>query len=112
MSENPYQKAIFYGLSTFPAIARINALRTLANAPLVTTPSAIKDAWTLLKRERGIELWLEGRRIGDFRRWIATGTPGDLDPLETLGTASYLEGQETCFPLSQGEIDTNPNVKP
>ena len=24
MSENPYQKAIFYGLSTFPALARIN----------------------------------------------------------------------------------------
>lgn len=94
------------------AIARINALRTLSNAPLVTAPSAINDAWTLLKRERGIELWLEGRRIGDFRRWIATGTPGQLDPLETLGTASYLEGQGTCFPLSQNEIDTNPNAKP
>jgi hypothetical protein len=94
------------------AIARINALRTLSNAPLVTAPSAINDAWTLLKRERGIELWLEGRRIGDFRRWIAAGTPGELDPLEKLGTASYLDGQGTCFPLSQNEIDTNPNAKP
>jgi hypothetical protein len=94
------------------AIVRINALRTLSNAPLVTAPSTINEAWTLLKRERGIELWLEGRRIGDLRRWIAAGTPGELDPLEKLGTASYLDGQGTCFPLSQNEIDTNPNAKP
>ena len=94
------------------AIARINTVRTLANVSPVAVPSVIADAWTLLKRERGIELWLEGRRIGDFRRWLAAGTPGDLDPLEVVGATSYLDSQGTCFPLSQSEIDTNPNAKP
>ena len=94
------------------AVARINTLHSLANVPAVSAPVAIADAWTLLKRERGIELWLEGRRIGDFRRWLATSTPGDLDPLEKVGAASYLESQATCFPLSQGEIDNNPNARP
>lgn len=94
------------------AIARINALRTLASVAPVAAPGAVADAWTLLKRERGIELWLEGRRVGDFRRWAAAATPGELDPLEKVGAASYLEGQSTCFPLSQSEINTNPNAKP
>ena len=38
-----------------------------------------EEAWTSLKRERYIELWLEGRRLGDERRWAATNTPGNLD---------------------------------
>jgi hypothetical protein len=93
------------------AVARINTVRALANVTPIA-PTTLVDGWTLLKRERGIELWLEGRRIGDFRRWAAAGTPGDLDALEKVGAASYLEALNTCFPLSQGEIDTNPNAKP
>jgi hypothetical protein len=93
------------------AVARINTVRALANVTPIA-PANITDGWTLLKRERGIELWLEGRRIGDFRRWAAAATPGELDPLEKVGAASYLEALNTCFPLSQSEINTNPNAKP
>lgn len=94
------------------AMARIDANRASANAPMAARPATLADAWTLLKQERGIELWLEGRRLADRRRWAADQTPGALDPLEVPGAASYLEGQSMCFPVSQDEIDTNPNLKP
>jgi hypothetical protein len=92
------------------AMAKIDANRSSAGAPAATTPTNLTDAWTLLKRERGIELWLEGRRLSDMRRWAATQTPGALDPLEVPGAASYLEGQNTCFPVSREELNTNPNL--
>ena len=72
--------------------------------------STLEEAWTAFKRERGIELWLEGRRLNDLRRWQEESTPGDLDPREVPGTESHLEGQDLCFPISKAERDTNPNV--
>ena len=69
----------------------------------------LTDAWRLLKRERGIELWLEARRLGDLRRWAAASTPGALDPLESVGPLSHLARQDLCFPISKAERETNPN---
>ena len=94
------------------AMAKIDANRASANAPVAARPVTITDAWTLLKQERGIELWLEGRRLADMRRWTAGQTKGALDPLEVPGAASYLESQSTCFPVSQEERNTNPNLTP
>jgi hypothetical protein len=90
------------------AMTSINAVRTAAGAPLVVAADAT-EAWRLLKRERGIELWLEGRRIADLRRWKDGNTPGALDPLEVPGSASHLTQQDLCFPISKSERDTNPN---
>jgi len=76
------------------------------------TASTDVEAWTFLKRERGIELWLEGRRLGDERRWMETGAPGTLDtpdwdaisPLFTARPRSF------CFDIPDAERDSNPNV--
>lgn len=72
------------------------------------------EAWTALKRERGIELWLEGRRLFDVRRWLADGSGGiTLHELETAAgvmSPSHLEVQATCFPVPDAERQTNPNV--
>ena len=94
------------------AMARLDANRAAGSLPVMERPANLTDAWRLLKRERGIELWLEGRRLGDFRRWQADNAPGALDALEIPGPTSYLEGQDLCLPVSRDETNTNPNLKP
>lgn len=76
------------------------------------TATTLDEAWTALKRERGIELWLEGRRLGDLRRWTAAARPGALSPFEVPGPTSYLDAAQTlCFPISTSELQTNPNLR-
>jgi hypothetical protein len=91
------------------ALAKMNAVRAAAGAPSITATN-LTDTWTLLKRERGIELWLEARRLGDLRRWKADNTPGALDPLEQVGAESHLTKQDLCFPIPPSERQTNPNL--
>lgn len=82
------------------ALAAVNEVRARAGMePWVA--GGPEEAWTALKRERGIELWMEARRLGDLRRWLAAGTPGE---------AEDMTGRDTCFPVGSTEIDTNPNV--
>jgi hypothetical protein len=96
--------------SVADAVTNINAVRTLAGVDPITAADAT-EGWTMLKRERGIELWLEGRRLGDMRRWKATSAPGSYHTYETTNWegASYAPAY-LSFPISQGEMDTNPNV--
>jgi hypothetical protein len=95
------------------AVALINSLRTAAGVPTVSATTA-EEAWSALKRERGIVLWLEGRRMGDRRRWEEAGRPGAFHPLELPGTdatvGSHLTQQDLCFPIPPSEQDTNPNI--
>ena len=106
------------------AMTHLNAARTAAGAPSITAVD-LTDGWRLLKRERGIELWLEARRVGDRRRWAAAGAaaPGAFDPYEIPGasypgTTSHLDPAvhnptlpaTFCFPVSRSEKDTNPNI--
>jgi hypothetical protein len=82
------------------AMAEINELR--AAAGVEPWPVAdLESAWTALKRERGIELWLEARRLWDLHRWLQEGTPGE---------AEDMTGRDTCFPIGAIEQGTNPNV--
>jgi len=94
------------------AMTSIAAVRTAAQAPAISpAPTTADEGWRLLKRERGIELWLEARRLGDLRRWKADNSPGALDPLELPGALSHLAKQDLCFPISVSERQTNPNFR-
>ncbi len=95
------------------ALAKINALRAAAGVEPATASNTV-EAWTELKRERGIVLWLEGRRLGDFFRWNRDNRPGDRHPLEMASGSQYegshLVQQDLCFPISRSEIETNDNL--
>lgn len=81
------------------AMTSLNAHRvSLGLTPWTAADAA--EAWTALKRERGIELWLEGRRLGDFRRWAALSRPG---------TSEDMTGRDLCFATPLSEKETNPN---
>ncbi len=91
------------------ALALINEVRAYSDQAAVTA-NGVNETWTRLKRERGIELWLEGRRLGDMFRWNAASRPGDYDALETPGGGSNLTQQDLCLPIPPSEQETNPNV--
>jgi len=106
---------------TATARAKMNLHRTALALPGVTFTN-LSEAWTALKTERAIELWLEARRLGDLRRWIDNSVPGGYidgtyrgsvadtlhaTPIETM-TAPVA--RVLCFPVGLNERETNPNV--
>lgn len=90
------------------ALALLNSLRQGLSSDHSGEPLALwmatneEEAWTALKRERGIELWLETRRLGDLWRWVDEGTPGDMEDVTNL--------IRLCFPVGNAERRTNANV--
>lgn len=81
------------------AMTLVNGRRVLLGlAPWTATTAT--EAWVALKRERGIELWMEGRRLGDFRRWAALNRPGVSDD---------MTGRALCFVTPLSEKETNPS---
>ena len=123
--EAPINLSSGWEMRLIEAEARLVANDVVGAMPLINkhrlalglTPWAattVAEGWTALKRERGIELWLEGRRLGDLRRWKAANTPGTLSPLEqpgtgTAGAPSYLTQQDLCFPVALLEKQSNPH---
>lgn len=98
------------------AIDLINDMRRDVGVDEWEAPDSMDEAWALLIRERGIELWLEARRLNDFRRWTE-GEPG-ADP-QYFGDYEWDGGslemreipeRDLCFPIPQSEQDANPNI--
>lgn len=105
------------------AVAKINEVRAFHELPPVAA-ATVADGWALLQKERGIELWLEGKRLADLRRWADTpgfvtttvvreevaGEPASADPrLNVLNTRVMAERGDMCFLVSKQERDSNPN---
>lgn len=106
------------------AIARINEVREHNNVfeghDLEMVEASNEDeAWELLMRERGLEMWLEGRRLPDMRRWAETpgSVPFTVVRREAVGEAAsadprmpVLEVERMCLPISDRERASNPNL--
>jgi starch-binding outer membrane protein, SusD/RagB family len=93
------------------AITYINEVRAHHNLPAASADN-VDEAWEVLMRERGLELWLEGRRLADLRRWsdspgwVATTTVRHGgERTNVLDTADDL-----CLKVSSNEIFSNPNI--
>jgi hypothetical protein len=106
------------------AVDLINDVRTrnvsdndASPLPAVSAANAT-EAWTLLKRERRIELWLEGRSAPDERRWADSGAPGTLDIPDWENTShpgytplfTQYPRERLCFDVPEAERDRNPNI--
>lgn len=102
-----------------PAVNLINEVRDHHGIDNVTADN-INEAWELLQKERGLELWLEGRRLPDIRRWAEN--PGSV-PFEVIreiafGPASADQPENVlavgvenlCIPVSRNEVLSNPNI--
>jgi len=90
------------------------------------TAANAAEAMVHLKRERRIELWLEGRSAPDERRWDALGeTTPDIPDWENPANPGYTDlfvdyprdtradyGRWLCFDIPASERDRNPNVPP
>jgi len=94
------------------ALERLNALRSgvisdLTGTPLEPWPATTDETaiWRYLKLERGIELYLEGRRIGDLRRWAEDDSPAK-------DVVDVTDRVRLCIPIAAGELNTNPNLSP
>ena len=85
----------------------INQQRAVYGLAALPAPANRDAAWRTLQRERGAVLWIEGRRLGDLRRWYAEGNRqfmAEADPrLATWGERAQ------CIPVSDEEVRTNPN---
>ncbi len=83
------------------SVALMNQERAAYDLDPVTAATAA-EAWTILEKERGAVLWLEARRLGDLRRWYAATDASHND---------FLNGRDTCIPISLNEQMSNPNLK-
>jgi len=81
-------------------------------------PNAEDDAWSILDRERYLELWLEGRRYEDFRRWEHPyWAEGHYQVIEHANRNPPGPRPAMCFeggwgmPLPSDECGTNPLIR-
>lgn len=100
------------------ALDKINEVRTYRKRAKASAVDA-DDAWGLLMKERGLELWLEGRRLPDMRRWARTPGFVPFDVVREAGAGdpstdprhNVLESmRDRCIPISRYERISNPNL--
>jgi hypothetical protein len=88
------------------AMTLINQERAFYNttaAPLpALTATTAAQAWPILQKERGAVTWLESRRFWDLRRWLT-----EPPPIQN----NYLANRDKCIPISQDEVNSNPNLR-
>ena len=83
------------------AFILINQQRAQYNLPALTAPTDLPTAWKTLEKEYGAVVWIEARRLWQLRRWSADAGPAH---------SSFLDGRATCIPISQQEMQSNPNA--
>lgn len=93
------------------AVGLMNQARAeYAMDPLSPTPTTLEEAWNALFYERGATLWMEGRRLWDFRRWWENTGPAKNEWRQTA--SSDPQGttlRDVCIPISENERRANPN---
>ena len=83
--------------------------RRLANGDVAFTGTGASAVLTEFLRQKGIDLWLSGTRMGDFRR-NGNAVPFIIQPGNNYYKPQVGEvADQTCIPVPVGEKDNNPN---
>ena len=92
------------------ALAIVNEIRGVVGVPPRQATSS-EETWTWVKLEKLIEIWLEGRAVGERRRWLGDGAdPAAPGPLPATLRMDDRTGKDRCWPISRQEAETNPNL--
>jgi hypothetical protein len=97
------------GSGTNAMLALIATRRAANGQPPYAGPTDDASVLTEFEEQRGREFYLEGKRLGDFRR-----NPAAVLHVPSPGTAYFKSGfgavgAQTCFPLPLAETANNPN---
>lgn len=91
-------------------ISLINERRAVGNQEANFDSNDPDEVLAELMDQKHRDFWLEGQRFGDFRRnpnhVLNVLGPGDQYYKPALGEM----GGQTCWPVTQAEIDANPNL--
>lgn len=89
----------------------INRQRLANGQPAYAGPTDANSVLTELMNQKALDFFLEGKRLGDFRR-----LPQNVLNLPTPGAPYFKPGfppiaNGTCYPVPIDETDNNPNFK-
>ncbi|HEX7091507.1 MAG TPA: RagB/SusD family nutrient uptake outer membrane protein [Longimicrobiales bacterium] len=99
--------------------AQVNRARQARGVAEITAPTEIggleypnaeDDAWSILDRERYLELLLEGRRFWDLRRWNHPFWTENHVLLPRHADRLPPGGRMKCFEIPDLECDTNASI--
>jgi hypothetical protein len=95
---------------TAAQLVLINARRAAGGQPAYSGPTDAASVLTEFFTQRGFDFYLEGKRLGDFRR-----APGSIVGVPVAGSTYWKAGfapvgSDVCFPLPITETDNNPNL--
>lgn len=90
-------------------LALINERRAANGQPAYSGPTDANSVLTELLFQKGLDFWLEGKRMGDWRR-----NPDNVKFIIQPSDQYYKPdvgslGADMCFPLPDDETDNNPN---
>jgi hypothetical protein len=96
---------------TAESIAFIESRRLIAPTGRAAAVTTADNFYANLREQRARDLFLDGHRLGDLRRYI-TQYGINLFPTGAYygSTTGETFGDQTCLPLSLAEINGNPNV--
>jgi starch-binding outer membrane protein, SusD/RagB family len=91
-------------------ITLINERREAGNQAPTFVSADPDEVLAELMDQKHRDFWLEGQRLGDFRR-NPNHVPNVLGPGDQYYKPAVGDmGSQTCWPITQAEIDANPNL--
>lgn len=97
---------------TASQLALIQARRAANTQPAYAGAVDANSVLTEFLTQKGLDFYLEGKRLGDFRRHPTNviGVPAEGAVYWKPGFAPV--GNQMCYPLPTAELDNNPNLNP